>query len=105
MSGKNYFEAKNKAAKVFYILSIICFGTNTLTSGIEVYCHKCGLSKTGMLENGFEGLFLKAVNYINKIKWCMLTNLFTSCIIVPKMGTVYQGLAFLPTSSFQHLPY
>ena len=66
-SGRNYLEANNKAAKVCYILSIICSGTGKVSSTVSVYCDKCGLSKTGMLGDGFGSLFLKAGDYMNKV--------------------------------------
>lgn len=112
MSGKNYFEAKNKAAKVCYILSMICSGTGTVSSTISVYCNKCGLSKTGMLGDGFGGLFLKAGNYMNKVGETVEGkrkppgfNRFspkgwTTRRRVPKMGAGYKGLSFVPPGCY-----
>lgn len=122
-AGKNYFEAKNKAAKVCYILSMACSGTGTVSSTISVYCNKCGLSKTGMLGDGFGGLFLKAGNYMNKMGETVegkrkrpgfstfRPKSWTTRRPVPKMGAGYKGLSFVPngcypTISFQELiPY
>lgn len=115
MSGKNYFEAKNKAAKVCYILSMLCSGTGTVSSTISVYCNKCGLSKTGMLGDGFGGLFLKADNYMNKVgetvegKRKGLKGLgfnrfrpksWPTRRPVPKMGAGYKGLSFVPPGCY-----
>lgn len=110
MSGKNYFEAKNKAAKVCYILSMLCSGTGTVSSTISVYCNKCGLSKTGMLGDGFGGLFLKAGNYMNKVgetvegKRTGLNRFspkgWTTRRPVPKMGAGYKGLSFVPPGCY-----
>jgi hypothetical protein len=110
MSGKNYFEAKNKAAKVCYILSIICSGTGTVSSTISVYCNRCGLSKTGMLGDGFGGLFLKAGDYMNKIgetvegKRPGLNRFSPKSWItrrpVSKMGAGYKGLSFVPPGCY-----
>ena len=58
VSGKNYLKANNKVAKLFYMLSMACSGTGTISAGIAVYCDKCGLSKTAMLGDGFGGLFV-----------------------------------------------
>ena len=117
MSGKNYLEAKNNPTKVCYILSIICSGTGMVSSTISVYCNKCGLNKTGMLGDGFEGLFLKAGNYMNKVGETVegkrKRNIFcpgswTTRRPVPKIGAGYKGLSFVPagcypTVSFQKL--
>jgi len=117
MSGKNYLEAKNNPAKVCYILSMICSGTGMVSSTISVYCDKCGLNKTGMLGDGFGGLFLKAGNYMNQVGETVegkrKRNIFrpkswTTRRPVPKMGAGYKGLSFVPagcypTVSFQEL--
>jgi len=66
-SGKNLFEAKNRPARIFYGLSMMCSGTGAVSSTLAVYCEKCGLSKTGMLGDGFGLLFLKVGNYMNTI--------------------------------------
>ena len=113
MSGKNYFEAKNKAAKVCYILSIICSGTGMVSSTISVYCNRCGLSKTGMLGDGFGGLFLKAGNYMNKVGETVegkrkrpgfnrfSPKSWTTRRPVPKMGPGYKGLSFVPPGCYR----
>ena len=67
MSSKNYLQPKNKAAKVFYVLSMICSGTGKVSSTVSVYCNPCGLSKTSTLGDGFGGLLLKAGKYMNNI--------------------------------------
>ncbi|MGK0379863.1 MAG: hypothetical protein ACJA1Z_003691 [Patiriisocius sp.] len=117
MSGKNYFEAKNKAAKVCYILSMICSGTGTVSSTISVYCNKCGLSKTGMLGDGFGGLFLKAGNYMNKVGETVegkrkrigfdtfRPKSWTTRRPVPKMDTGYKGLSFVPTGCYPTISF
>lgn len=117
MSGKNYFEAKNKAAKVCYMLSMICSGTGTVSSTISVYCNKCGLSKTGMLGDGFGGLFLKAGNYMNKVGetvegkrkrpgfYTFRPKSWTTCRPVPKMGSGYKGLSFVPTGCYPTISF
>jgi len=56
-SGHNLIKAKNKPARIFYLLSLMCSGTGTVSSTIAVYCEKCGLSRTGMLGDGFGLLF------------------------------------------------
>jgi hypothetical protein len=66
-SGKNLLEAKNRPARIFYALSMMCSGTGTVSSTVSIYCQKCGLSRTGMLGDGFGLLFLKAGNYMNNI--------------------------------------
>jgi hypothetical protein len=66
MSGKNYLGTKNKVAKVCYVSSFLCSGTGTISSNIAVYCDRCGLSKTAMLEDRFGGLFLKADDFMNR---------------------------------------
>jgi hypothetical protein len=117
MSGKNYFEATNKAAKVCYILSMICSGTGTVSSTISVYCNKCGLSKTGMLGDGFGGLFLKAGNYMNKVGETVegkrkrigfdtfRPKSWTTRRPVPKMDTGYKGLSFVPTGCYPTISF
>jgi len=64
-SGKNFLYANNKVAKMFYVLSVLCSGTGAVSSGIDACCRKCGLSRTGMLGDGFGGLFLYAGNKAN----------------------------------------
>jgi hypothetical protein len=117
MSGKNYLEAKNKPPKVCYILGMICSGTGTVSSTISVYCNKCGLSKTGMLGDGFGGLFLKAGNYMNKVGETVegkrkrpgfqtfRPKSWTTRRPVPKMGTGYKGLSFVPTGCYPTISF
>lgn len=66
MSGKNFIQSNNKIAKVFYALGFMCGTTGTVSSTMAVYCNKCGISKTGMLSDGFGTLFLKAGDQANR---------------------------------------
>ena len=114
-SGTNFFQTNNKLAKMFYLLSIVCSGTGAVSSTISVYCEKCGLCKTGMLGDGFGGLFLYAGNKANtagqalegKMSW---GNFFSPRgqvkRPVPKFGSGYRGLTFVGSSgSIENIPY
>lgn len=114
-SGKNFLKANNKVAKVFYALSVICSGTGTVSSSISVYCDKCGLSRTGLLGDGFGGLFLYAGNKANAAGQILegkqpRRNFFLPRGKVtrplPKFGSGYRGMSFVGSSTgIPNIPY
>jgi len=116
VSGKNYLKASNKVAKFFYILSMACSGTSTVSSSIAVYCNKCGLSKTGMLGDGFGGLFLYAGNRANEFGEVLEGKRkprgfgFLPRAKVkrplPKFGGGYRGMSFVSNgANLSNIPY
>lgn len=120
-SGGNFLQTTNKTARIFYGLSMMCSGTGTISSVLAVYCNKCGLSKTGMLGDGFGGLFLKAGDYMNNIgerverkpKSFGLSRFLPKSQVrrpLPKMGTGYKGMSFVANSGnlqqvLSNIPY
>lgn len=66
-SGINYLEAKNKAAKICYGLSVLCSGTGSVSSSVAIFCEKCGFSNTGVLGDSLGYVFLKAGDKMNKL--------------------------------------
>lgn len=114
-SGKNFLQANNRVARVFYALSLVCSGTGTVSSTIAVYCEKCGFSKTGMLGDGFGGLFLYAGNKANSFGQIVegkkpRRNPFLPRGPVqprlPKFGGGYRGISFVGNSgNFTNISY
>jgi hypothetical protein len=96
-------------------------GTGTISSALAVFCNKCGLSRTGMLGDGFGILFLKAGDYSNTIgetverkpKSFGLSRFLPKSQVrrpVPKMGTGFKGMSFVPNSAnlaevLSNIPY
>jgi hypothetical protein len=114
VSGKSFLKTKNKTARLLYVLSMVCSGTAATTSIIAVYCNKCGLSPTGMLGDGFGGLFLKMGHSINNLGEIVEGKQQSSPLsrFLPKARlrrpvqnplNSFKGIAFLPNSNCSNL--
>lgn len=121
-ASRNFLISNNRAAKICYILSFMSSSTGILGSTLSIYYNKCSLSRTGVLGDGFGGLFLGVGNCMNKIgqtvegkeKNFRLNNIlcqknWTKRQPRIKKNTGYKGFSFIPgyypNHRLQKLPY
>lgn len=99
-SGKNYFRAKNKPAKFFYALSMVCSGTGSIGSGINVLFKRYQVSSIGVAGDWAGRGFLSIGNSMNSIGEALEGKTKKRWFRSPsKIITGHKGLSFVPGSN------